>query len=164
MQRARGALSRVERERSARKNVFASMHRATTRAHSRNSKCFDEIRISCAREVCARRANAHEIFRFAHFFSRAFACRPHVCAEQNNFAQFVSHDGVERRNRSKTSESAPSDSRRIPSRDVKFLIARTINCDSHRKFSSTMCDRRRRAHKNTARVRVRRRVSSSGDR
>ena len=68
MRRSFYARARTMRAPIVRKILFASMHDAPARAQLQNSKTYDEIRISCACKVCARRASARKIFAPAHFF------------------------------------------------------------------------------------------------
>jgi hypothetical protein len=126
MRRAFGAGARTMRAHIARNILFTSMHRATARAHLRNSKSHDEIRISCTREVCAQRASACKTFASAHFF-RARLHVDRACVQSkiilHNLPRATASLG---RNRSKKSESVTSDSRQIPSRGVKFFIRARI--------------------------------------
>jgi hypothetical protein len=126
MQRAFGARARTMRAHIARKILFAARHRATSRAQFQNRKSCDEIRISCAREVCTQRANARKVLVSAHFFrTRLHADR--ACVQSKIILHKLPRATVPLgRNRSKKSESATSDSRQIPSRGVKFFIRARI--------------------------------------
>jgi len=164
MRRAFGAGSRVKRERVARKKVFAWMQRATSRAHLRNSKCFDEIRISCAREICARRAKAREIFRLAQIFRARLrsngACVHSKIILHNLRCATAPTDGIDQK-RANQRQVIRGEYHRAA---LSFSLTRAFNCDCDRKFSSTMRNRRHHVRKNDAHARVRRRVSFSRDR
>ena len=126
MQRAFGAHARTMRATIARKILFATMHDATSCAHLRNSKCRDEIRISCACKVCARRANERKFFRDTQFF-RAHLHVDRACVHSKIIVHNLPRATASlTRNRSKKSESVTSDSRQIPSRGVQFFVGARI--------------------------------------